>query len=223
MKTNYVVSSNPMRFSKDPGDVALIAAANETVWAKKSAAKRTAQVKANQNAEANRNKFTPDTQPRNNDGKFRKILARLKTNLGGEATEQLAKKIESAEAAQIAGNYEEARKNGIELIKMIDNISDGSMPKGVTKNLRQGASDLGKVLAYLPLPQGDANAKIRFTDLPPATADLVRSMIKKVQEQLAPDVAEKYVSELNEFMSGSRTMNSDEMASNLNKLLRVLA
>lgn len=223
MKTTHVITSNPMRFSRDPGDVALIAAANDTKWAKKSAAKRSATNKAVNDAEKNRNKYTPETQPRNSDGKFRKILARLKANLGGEATAELAKKIESAEAAQIAGNYEEARKSSTELIKLIDNVADGSMPKGVTKNLRQGASDLGKILAYLPLPQGESNAKVRFTDLPPASADLVRSMVKRVEDQLAPDVAEKYIAVLKQFMAGSRTMNSDEMASNLNKLLRVLA
>lgn len=223
MKTNHVITSIPTRYSRDPGDIALIAAANDTKWAKKSAAKRAATIQAKNDAENNRAKFTPDTQPRNNDGKFRKILARLKTNLGGEATEEIAKKIEAAEAAQVAGNYQEMRENSTDLIKMIGAVQDGQMPKGVTNNLRRGASDLGKVLAYLPLPQGDANAKIRFTDLPPASAELVRSMVKRVKEELEPDVAEKYIDVLESFMTGSRTMTSDDMASNLNKLLRVLA
>lgn len=223
MKTDYVNTNIPAKYSRDPGDVSLVAAAQLTEWAQKSAARRRATQDAKRNAEENVAKFTPDTQPRDPNGKFRKILARLKNNLGEEATQEIAKKIESAEAAQVAGNYEEMRNAGGDIVKMIGDIKEGDLPKGTTKNLRRGASALGKVMAYLPLPQGNPNAKIRFSDLPPASADLVRSMIDRVKEQLEPDIAEKYVKELDEYLSGARTMTSDEMASNLNKLLRVLA
>lgn len=222
MKTSYVITSNPARLSRDPGDAAIVAAAQETSWAKSSAARRSAKIAATRKAKREA-QFTPETQPRDPNGRFRRILARLKANLGEDATSELAKKIESAEAAQIAGNYEEMRSHSNELIKMIDDVQDGELAKGTVKNLRNGARDLGKVMAYLPLPQGNPNAKIRFTDMPPASADMVRQMIKKVQEQLNAEDAKKYVKELEEFMSGSRTMTSDEMASNLNKLLRVLA
>lgn len=199
-----------------------------TPAAQRSAARRRAKIVAERNAdervqEAERTKYTAATQPRDTDGKFRKILAKLKLNLGEDSTSALAKQIEATEAAQIAGNYEGVRTNSEQLIKMINAVQDGELPKGVTNNLRSGAQALGRVLAYLPLPQGNPNAKVRFSDLPPASADLVRKMVDQVEENLEPDVAKKYVSALNEFMSGSRTMSSDEMASNLNKLLRVLA
>lgn len=168
-------------------------------------------------------RYTPQTQPRNIDGRFRKILARLKTNLGSEATEELAKKIEQTEAAQVAGNYDLMRQSGGELVKMIDDIQDGDLSKGLTQNLRRGSKSLGKILAYLPLPQGNANAKVRFSDLPPVAADLVEKMVDRVKEQLGPVDAKKYTKALEDFMSGARTMDSDEMSSNLNKLLRVLA
>ena len=106
---------------------------------------------------------------------------------------------------------------------MIDDVQDGELPKGVTKNLRRGATDLGKVLAYLPLPQGNANAKIRFSDMPPASSDLVRNMLDRVKDQLNSVDAKKYTKELDEFLAGARTMTSDELAQNMNKLLRVLA
>ena len=223
MKTNYINTSNPVRFSKDIGDFAIVAAAQETEWAKKSAAKRRATHEARAKAEREAGKYTPDTQPRDSDGKYRKILARLKLNLGGEATEELAKEIESAEVAQVAGDYTKMREAGSDVVKLINDVKDGELPKGVTKNLRRGATQLSRVMAYLPLPQGDPNAKIRFSDMPPASADLVRTMVKRVIEQLGQEKAQKYVSVLNEFMSGARTMTSDEMSSNLNKLLRVLA
>lgn len=222
MKTRYVITSVPTHLSRDPGNIALVAAAQETQWAKSSAARRRATIEARNTAEENA-KFTPETQPRDPDGKFRRILARLKANLGESGTEEVAKKIEATEAAQIAGNYEEMRTYGSDLIKMVDTIQDGELTKGTTKNLRQGATDLGKVLAYLPLPQGNANAKIRFTDMPPASSDMVRGMLERVKEQLSNEDSKKYTKELDEFLAGARTMTSDELAQNLNKLLRVLA
>lgn len=223
MRTNYVNPRNPARYSRDLGDFAIVAAAVETSWAKAEAAKRRAEADAKKNAQENIEKFTPETQPRDPNGKFRKILARLKTNLGDKETENIAKSIEAAEAAQIAGNYEEMRKAGGDVIKMIGDIKEGDLPKGATKNLRRGAENLGKVMAYLPLPQGNPNAKIRFSDLPPSSADLVRSMVKRVIEQLGQEKAKKYTAALEQYMSGARSMDSDEMASNMNKLLRVLA
>lgn len=215
---------NPAWLRQDYGDRAIIAAAQQTSWAMKTNLRCKSQHDATNKAEENaRTKYNPRTQPREWDGKFRKILARLKTNLGEKSTEGLAKQIEATEQAQIAGNYELMSKNSKDLMKMLNSIKDGELPKGATKNLRQGASDLGRILAYLPLPQGEANAKVRFSDLPPASAELVRSMVKRVEDKLAPEDAKKYVDVLNSFMAGSRTMTSDEMAVNLNKLLRVLA
>lgn len=223
MKTKYVNPYIPVKYSQDPGDFAIIAAAQATPYAKASAARRRARAEAIKAARENVTKYTPDTQPRDTNGRFRKILARLKLNLGEESTSELAKQIEATEAAQIAGNYEEMRSNSRDLIKMISAVEDGELPQGTTKNLRQGAADLGRILAYLPLPQGDANQKVRFSDLPPASNDLVRDMVNRVERKLDSSDAEKYTRELKQFMSGSRTMSSDEMATYLNKLLRVLA
>lgn len=222
MKTKYVISTNPAHLSRDPGDITIIAAAQGTSWAQSSAARRAAKTEATRKAKRAA-QFTPETQPRDPNGRFRRILARLKTNLGGEATEGLAKKLEEAEVAQVAGDYEQMRLHSGELIEMIDAVDSGQLPQGTVKNLRNGARDLGKVMAYLPLPQGNPNAKIRFSDMPPASGDMVRQMIERVKEKLNAEDAKKYVKVLEEFMAGSRTMTSDEMASNLNKLLRVLA
>lgn len=222
MKTKYVITNNPAHLSRDPGNIAIVAAAQATPYAKASAARRSSKISAT-SAANKAAQFTPETQPRDPNGRFRRILARLKTNLGDKATDAIAKEIESAEVAQVAGNYEEMRKHGSTLIEMIDNVADGQLAQGTVKNLRNGARDLGKVMAYLPLPQGNPNAKIRFSDMPPASGEMVRAMIERVKEKLSAEDALKYTKVLDEFMAGSRTMTSDEMASNLNKLLRVLA
>lgn len=218
-----MTSYDKSRYTRKVGDLDVLLAAGETSWAQASKARREARNDAISKAEENRAKFTAKTQPRDFNGRFKKILARLKMNLGDKATEEVAKKIESTEAAQVAGDYEQMKTNSTDLIKMLNDVDEGSLAKGTVKNLRRGATDLGKVMAYLPLPQGQENAKVRFTDVPPATQDLVRSMVKRVEERLDSATAKKYVQVLESYMSGSRTMTSDEMAQELNKLLRVLA
>lgn len=214
---------NRDRYTREVGDLDVLLAAGQTSWAHASKARRASRNDAIAKAEENRSKYNAKTQPRDFNGRFKKILARLKMNLGNKATEEVAKQIESTEAAQIAGNYEQMKNHSTDLIKMLNDVDEGSLAKGTVKNLRRGATDLGKVMAYLPLPQGQENAKVRFTDVPPATQDLVRSMVKRVEERLDPATARKYVQVLESYMSGSRTMTSDEMAQELNKLLRVLA
>lgn len=210
------------RYTRDVGDIDVILAAADTKWAAASRARRQAKNDARKAAEEDRTKFTAKTQPRDPDGRFKKILARLKGNLGEAGTEQVAAKIQEAEAAQIAGNYAEMREHGNSLIDLIENIEEGSLRKGTAKNLRIGASDLSTAIAYLPMPQGRDTAKVRFTDVPLAMQEMVRSMVRQVEELLDSDTSEKYISVLKSYMAGGRTMSSDELSEELNKLLRVL-
>lgn len=170
-----------------------------------------------------RAKFNPDTQPRTPDGKFRKILARLKANLGDTELENIVAEIRNAESATDVGDYRKASDAGTKVIKMIDDIQSGTLDRSVEKNLRIGAADLGKVLAYLPLPQGDNSAKVRFSDLPPSTGRLIDALIKRVENEINADDAAKYTQVLKSFISGVRTMSSDQLSAEMNKLLRLLA
>jgi hypothetical protein len=177
----------------------------------------------NQQFEEARLKFTPSTQPRDPAGKFRRVLARLKLNMGEKSTEQIAKKIEEAEAAGAVGDYTEAKTAGAEVVQLIDAVQDGDLAKGTVRNLRAGARDLGKLLAYLPMPQGNPNAKVRFSDMPAPVAALIKDMARRVEDRLGAEDAAKYVAVLESFMSGGRTMSADELSAELSKLLRVLA
>ena len=214
------------RYTRNPGNLEVILASSDTKWAVVTRARRQAKQEAKQEAKAaadSRVKFTAKTQPRDYNGRFKRILARLKGNLGEKGTEDVAKKIQETEEAQVAGNYAEMRTHGNSLIDLINNIEDGTLKKGTAKNLRNGATDLSTAIAYLPLPQGEATAKVRFTDVPLAMQEMVRSMVRQVEEQLDSDTAEKYISVLKSYMAGGRTMASDQLSEELNKLLRVLA
>ena len=244
MKTEYKLRHLPENYGRDAGDPSVAGILAVTAAGKPGGAKAPGtkddrptpsalSVKARADARERikkqfeearaAGKFTPKTQPRDSAGKFRKVLARLKLNLGDQASEQLAKKIEAAEAAGALGNYAKAKEHGAEVVKLIDNVEDGDLEKGTLDNIRKGSKELGKLLAYLPMPQGDPNAKVRFSDLPAPTADLIRNLTKRVEAKLSNEDAAKYVTVLEQFMSGTLTMDSDMMNAELAKILRVLA
>ncbi len=235
MQTTYKLRNVPERYGRDTGDPRVAGALADHVTAAGAIRRTGLQQKAGQKArreakkrvleqfEAGRLKFTADTQPRDNAGKFRRVLARLKMNLGDAASEQLAKEMEEAAAAGAIGNYSKAKEHGANVVALVDEVQDGDIEKGTIRNIRKGAQDLGKLLAYLPLPQGDTAQKVRFSDLPAPTSQLIKKLIDRVQDRLDADDAAKYTQVLQSFMSGGRTMSADEMAAELSKILRVLA
>ena len=235
MQTDYVLKSIPKRYGRDVGNPAIAGSLARAVTAAGAVRRTRLQQNASQRARAAARqrvldqfragrsfKYTAETQPRDSAGKFRRVLARLKTDLGDAASEQLARELEEASAAGAIGDYTKAKEHASEVIDLVDQVEDDKIQAGTGEAIRKGAKDLGKLLAYLPLPQGDPNQKVRFSDLPEPTADLIDGLIDKVQAKLSAADAAKYTAVLKSFKSGLRTMSSDEMAAELSKVLRVL-
>lgn len=233
MKTDYVLKSIPERYGRDVGNPAAAGPLARSITAgaiRQTNLEQSASQKARRDARARvveqfqegRLKFTADTQPRDSAGKFRRVLARLKLNLGKSVSEQLSKEMEEAAAAGEIGNYELAKTHAAEVIKLVDEVDTKDMAKGSADNIRKGAESLGKMMAYLPLPQGKDSAKVRFSDLPTPTAELIKNLIDQVQQQLGEVAAADITSVLRGFMSGMRTMSSDQMASELTKIMNAL-
>lgn len=213
MKTKYRIEGIDADLCKDPGKLSLIAAAADDLRKQRT---REQFFRA-------RRRFTARTQPRQHDGRFRKILARLKENLGESELEQINDEINKAEKASVAGDYVSASKAAREVIHLVDDIETGRLEPEIEKNLRQGTADLGRVLAYLPLPQGKDAAKVRFSDLPPSTGRLIQDLIERIQGQINKKDAAKFTKVLRSFISGARTMSSDQLSAEMNKLLRLLS
>lgn len=232
MKTDHVVPGVPVRYSRDSGDpgaagpLALTAAGairRTQLQSKKSQqARLAAKKRIKQQWAEGRLKYTAETQPRDTSGKFRRVLARLKMNLGDQATEQLAKEMEAAEAAGAIGDYQEARRAGAEVVKLVDGIESGVLDSEDLNNVRSANTELGKLLSYLPLPQGDDSAKVRFSDLPAPTSDLIQKLIEKVEAKLDSEDARDIVEKLKSFQSGVLTMSADELSQELAKLVQAL-
>jgi hypothetical protein len=213
VKTDFLIPGIDPKLCEDPDEALTAAAATQIDEQIRRAAEQ---------FKRGRTAFRPDNQPRDFHGRFRQVLARLKFDLGDKQLEGIVAKIREAENQDDAGDYAKSAKAATDVVGLVDKIQEGVLDPESIKNVRAGAAELGRVLAYLPLPQGDPNAKVRFSDLPPSTQELIDGMVERVVAKLGVVGATDAVALLNSFKSGVRSMSSDELSAELNKLLRLL-
>jgi hypothetical protein len=173
-------------------------------------------------AEKERGKYTPKTQPRDAAGKFRQVLARLKSDLGTAGLDRVIAKVEEAENLDNAGDYGNAAKAADALIGIIDRLDAKALNPEALENIRTSSAELGKVIANLPFAFGAEAEKIRFSDVPPALRKLMKDMISRVEDKIGDEDADIATAELKKFMSGSELYNQSEISSQMAKLLRLL-
>ena len=180
------------------------------------------EVKGKKQADAERAKYTPKTQPRDAAGKFRQVLARLKLDLGDSGADAALKKIEQVENLDNTGNYAGAAKAAGDLLGIIDRLDTGALNSESLENVRSSAGELGKVIANLPFAFGQDAQKIRFSDIPPALQQLMEDMITRVEAKIGKEDAAVATKDLNTFMSGGDYYSQSEISSQMAKLLRLL-
>ena len=169
-----------------------------------------------------RMKYTAKTQPRDNRGKFRKVLARLKQDLGVAGLQSVLKKVEATENMEFAGNYAEADKSAGQLIGIVDRLDSGALDATSLENVRSTAKELGSVIANLPLPFTNQAQKVRYSDLPPTLKTLIDNMVTRVEKKIGKKDADVATSELRSFKSGADVYSQSEISSHLATLLRLL-
>jgi hypothetical protein len=167
-------------------------------------------------------KYNPDTQPRDEKGKFRQVLARIKDDAGVSGLQNVIEKVREAEDLDNAGNYAEAAKSAQDVISIVDRIDEGALNPDALENIRSSARALGEVIANLPLPFGSDTEKVRYSDLPPALRNLMDDMMSRVAEKIGAKDAEEATAGLRSFMSGGDYYTQQEISSELSKLLRLL-
>ena len=176
----------------------------------------------NRNADDDRPKFTPETQPRDASGKFRKVLARLKADLGEAGLARVIEKVEEAENLDNAGDYERSAQAADDLIGIIDRLDAKALNPDSIENVRNSAAELGKVIANLPFAFGKQEDKIRFSDVPPALQKLMTDMIERVELKIGDEDADIATADLKNFMSGGDYYSQADISSQMSKLLRLL-
>jgi hypothetical protein len=166
--------------------------------------------------------YTAKTQPRDTQGKFRKVLARLKQDLGDSGLADVQEKVAATEKLNNVGDYMQAAKSATELIDVIGRLDSGALDSKALANVRTTAGLLGEVIANLPLPFGKDAEKIRFSDLPPALKDLVEDMITRVEDKIGKEDGDVATEKLRKYMAGGDYFNQGEVSSEMSKLLRLL-
>lgn len=172
--------------------------------------------------ETGKKKYTAKTQPRDAQGKFRLVLARLKQNLGTRGNQRVIEKIQEAENLDNAGDYAGAVEASSDLIDTVDRLDSGALNADSLENVRLATSDLGKVISNLPLPFDNQAQKIRYSDLPATLKTLTKKLISRVEEKIGAEDAEIATQELRAFMSGADVYSQAEVSAQLNRMLRLL-
>lgn len=167
-------------------------------------------------------KYKPGYQPRDNHGRFRRVLARLKSDIGESGLTAIVEKIEEAENNDDAGDYEAAAHAAQELIHMVDRIDSGALSSEALSSVRGATTELGRVIANLPLPFGQDAQKVRYSDLPPALRDLIEKMMDRVAKKIGEEDATVATEALRSYKSGSDVKSQAEISSEMNKMLRLL-
>ena len=167
-------------------------------------------------------KYTAETQPRDAQGKFRTVLARLKIDLGTVGSDRALDKIEEIENLDFSGDYGNAAKASEDLLDIIDRLDTKALNPDALENVRASSAELGKVIANLPFAFGEEAQKVRFSDLPPALRDLVKDMIDRVETKIGQEDADIATADLKSFMSGGDVFNQSEISGQMAKLLRLL-
>ena len=161
-------------------------------------------------------------QPRDAKGKYRKVLARLKQDLGVAGLSRALKKVEEAENLDFAGDYASSAAASEELLGMIDRLDANALNPRALENVRLTAAELGKTIANLPLPFGKDAQKVRFSDLPAGLKDLIEQMITRVEAKIGKEDADIATKSLKSYMSGADVYSQGEVQSEMSKLLRLL-
>lgn len=167
-------------------------------------------------------RYTPQTQPRDEAGKFRRVLARLKDNLGTAGLQKVLKEAKYLEQVHELGDYVESVNSGAKLLDILDRLDSGALNKISVENVRSSAKELGKVIANLPLGFNDQTEKVRYTDLPPALRDLMDNMMERVEAKIGKEDADIATESLRGFKNGSDVYSQGEVSAEMSKMLRLL-
>jgi hypothetical protein len=167
-------------------------------------------------------KYTPQTQPRDEQGKFRQVLARLKQDLGTSGLQDIVDEAKNVEKLHEIGDYVESAGAAVNLLDILNRLDSGALNKVSLENVRSSARELGKVISNLPLGFNNQAQKVRYSDLPPSLKNLMDNMMERVEAKIGKDDADIANAELRSFKTGSDVYSQGEISAQMSKLLRLL-
>lgn len=172
-------------------------------------------------SEEDRPKYKPGYQPRDYNGQFKQVLARLKEDLGDDSNQDIVNEIEENPLIR-AGDYAESVRAGLNLKSHLDRLDSKALNPDSLQNVREASRDLGTAISNLPLPFDNQAAKVRFSDLPPTLRDLMDDLIDRVHDKIGNAEGQKATKKLRHFMSGGDMFSQGEISREMSRFLRLL-
>lgn len=167
--------------------------------------------------------WDPTNHPRDEAGRFRQVIAKLKSDLEGEVgTADVVAKLNEAEDAEHQGNPKAAQDAAKEVLDLVDTLARSTDDPDVVKSLRDGYTSLAESIANLPLTFGDQNSKYRYSDLPDQLKGLIDDLLTRAKSILDDEAYDKAASGLISFKSGVDVLSQPDISTELSKLLRFL-
>ncbi len=186
--------------------------------------------------------FDPKRHPRADDGKFRAVLARLRTDLeelkmkedpgnpqydegtaSGSADSKIADLAE-VEGELTGGDIDAAKIAGARLLHELDLTDTEIGDARLAERLRDDYSLLGDVVYNIGVPVGEDDL-LRWSELPPVLQDLVDGLVTRIEEQTPDDESNETaqaVEDLKGYMGGDDQLKQGEISALLSKLVRLL-
>lgn len=178
--------------------------------------------KGKETDEDGRAKYKPGYQPRDYNGRFRLVLARLKEDMGVSGNQDIVEDIEATDSRIRAGDYADSVRAGLDLTAKLDRLDAGSLNKESLNNVRATAGDLATAISNLPLPFKNQAQKVRFSDIPPNLRGLMDEMVDRVHSKIGNKEGQVATQRIRQLMSGSDMFSQSEISQEMSKLLRLL-
>lgn len=172
--------------------------------------------------EEGRPKYKPGYQPRDYEGQFRDVLARLKEDLGTSGNQGVVEDFKKVNAKIQAGDYVSSARGALHLQDVLDRLDSGALDATSISNVREASKQLGTVISNLPLPFDNQTEKVRFSDVPPALRELMKEFVERVEEKIGKKDAASAVAPLKAFMTGSDLFSQSDISKQMSTLLRLL-
>ena len=170
-----------------------------------------------------KDQFEDRLHPRDDAGKFRDVLLRLKKDVEGQpGAEEAIQEIEAAQASNDADNDVETKSRIDNIVKIVDRVAADTTDPNTAKTLRDGYGELGKFIAGTDLPEGVDADKMRYSDLPGETQGLIDTLISRLEGYVDKETFDKATADLMDFKRGGDVWNAGELMSSLTRILRFL-
>lgn len=169
--------------------------------------------------------FREELHPRDDSGRFRKVLFRLRDTLHETPVGESADRdIEEAVDAMDNGEIDQVKLAGERVMEAVDEALRDVDPTQITdvQNLKAGYAALGEVLARLPLAQGSESVTYRWTDLPPDLSGMIDDIMDRLRDHVDSATYEEVTAPVVDYQSGTDYVTSDQLQSWMTEMLRYL-